>query len=515
MASTASHMSTEPYDRLTPRQRLLGGLALGLANFMVVLDLTIANVSVPHISGNLGISPSQGTWVITSYAVAEAIVVPLTGWLSQRFGAVRCFVACAFGFGLLSILCGSSATLGMLVACRIGQGLCGGPLMPLTQTLLMRVYPPQKRAQAMGLWAMTSLMGPAMGPVLGGFISDNLTWHWIFFINVPVCLFCAFTARALLRRVETPTTRLPIDGIGLGLMVIWIGCLQIMLDIGREHDWFADPTVLGLGLAAVVFLIAFVIWELTDEHPIVNLRIFRHRSFSVGAITLSLGFGTYFAGIVVIPQWMQISLGFTATQSGIATAMTATMGLLVARIPPILVGKYDPRILLSCGLFWIGCCTLVRVNWTSSADLFTLMLPQLMMGLGMPFFFITVTAMSLSAIPPGELASAAGLQNFMRSIAVAFATSITMTYWNDQARVAGSELAGKINYEGTSATLGTMGFSPEQARMVIAQLVDKEALTLATDKIFLIAGLLTWAVAAWVWLSPRPKGPVGMGAGGH
>ena len=507
--------NVEPYNLLTSRQRIVGGLALGAANFMVVLDLTIANVSVPHISGDLGISPSQGTWVITSYAVAEAIVVPLTGWLAQRFGAVRTFVLSALGFGIFSVLCGMSVTLGMLVACRIGQGLCGGPLMPLTQTLLMRVYSPEKRPQAMGVWAMTSLMGPAMGPILGGFISDNLSWHWIFFINVPVVIFCALAAHRLLRPVETPTTKLPIDFIGLLLMIIWIACLQIMLDIGREHDWFADPTVLALGITSAIFLIIFVIWELTDDHPIVDLRIFRHRGFTVGAITLTLGFGTYFAGIVVIPQWMQLSLGYTATQSGFVTAMTATMGLFVARFPPRLVVKYDPRILLSCGLFWVGCCTLYRINWTSSSDLFTLMLPQLMMGMGMPFFFITVNAMSLSAVLPSEMASAAGLQNFTRTIGLAVATSISMTYWNDQARVAGSELAGKLNYEGTSATLSSMGFSADQARTVIAQLVDKEALTLATDKMFLIAGVLTWAVAAWVWMSPKPKRPVGMGGGGH
>lgn len=504
----------EPYDRLTKRQRTIGGISLGLANVMVVLDLTIANVSVPHIAGDLGISPSQGTWVITSYAVAEAICVPLTGWLVNRFGAVRVFTLSAFGFGLFSVLCGMSLTLGMLVACRIGQGLCGGPLMPLTQMLLIRVYPPEKRAQAMGIWAMTTLIGPALGPVLGGFISDNLSWHWIFFINVPVVLFCAIAAHNLLGPVETPTTKLPIDLVGLGLMIVWIGCLQIMLDIGREHDWFADPFVLGLGLTAAIFLAIFVIWELTEEHPIVDLRIFRHRGFTVGVVTLTLGFGAYFAGIVVIPQWMQLSLGYSATQAGITTAMTATMGIFVARFPPMLLAKYDPRILLSAGLVWVGASTLLRITWTSSADFMTLITPQLLMGLGMPFFFITVNAMSLGAVPPKELASAAGLQNFTRTMALAFATSISMTFWNDQARVAGSELSGKLNYAETSATLAERGFSTDQIRMLIAQLVDKEALTLATDKIFLIGGLLTCAVAAWVWMSPRPRRPAGMG-GGH
>ncbi|MBW8911687.1 MAG: MFS transporter, partial [Sphingomonas sp.] len=184
----------DTYSLITGRRRLLATLALASANLMVVLDLTVANVSVPHIAGNLGISPSQGTWVITSYAVAEAICVPLTGWLAERFGAVRTFVLGVIGFGIFSVLCGMSVTLGMLVVCRIGQGLCGGPLMPLTQTLLLRLHPPEKRAQATALWAMTAFVGPALGPILGGTISDNMSWHWIFFINVPVVLFCAITA---------------------------------------------------------------------------------------------------------------------------------------------------------------------------------------------------------------------------------------------------------------------------------------------------------------------------------
>jgi MFS transporter, DHA2 family, multidrug resistance protein len=503
-----------PWDMLTSRQRALAGIALGVANLMVVLDLTIANVSVPHISGNLGISPTQGTWVITSYAVAEAICVPLTGWLAQRFGAVKTFIWCATGFGLFSILCGLSVTLGMLVACRIGQGLCGGPIIPLTQTLMLRIYPPEKRAQAMGLWAMTSLIGPVLGPILGGTITDNWSWHWIFFINIPVAAFCTLVAISVLRTIETPTIQVPIDKVGLVLMVVWISALQIMLDIGREHDWFADTTVVALAIVAVVGLIAFVIWELTEEHPIVDLRIFRHRGFTIGALTFALGFSTYFAGIVVIPQWMQLSLGYTATQAGLATAFTAMAGLLVARFPPKMVQKHDARLLLSLGLFWVGSATFLRTDWTSGTDFFRLALPQAIMGLGMPFFFVTATTMSLSAVPPKELPGAAGLQNFMRIIGLAAATSFVITYWNDQARVAGSELAGKLNPSMTTDTLAASGFSVEQSRVLIAQLVEREALTLATDKVFLIAGLMTWAIAAFVWLSPKPKKGVGP-MGGH
>ncbi len=494
----------EPHELITGRRRLIASIALGGANLMIVFDLTIANVSVPHIAGNLGITPSQGTWVITSYAVAEAICVPLTGWLAQRFGAVRTFVVGALGFGLFSILCGMSMTLGMLVACRVGQGLCGGPLMPLTQMLMMRIYPPEKRAQAMGIWAMTTLIGPALGPILGGTISDNLSWHWIFFINVPIVAFCAITTFTLLRSSETPTEKLPIDLVGLGLMVVWIGSLQIMLDIGREHDWFADPTVVVLGLVAAIGLVLFVIWELTADHPVVDLRIFRHRTFSVGVVTATLGFSTYFAGIVVIPQWMQLSLGYTATQAGLATAFTALVGIFVARFPPLLLKRYDARLLLSLSLIWVGGATLMRTGWTSEADFLSLAVPQMVMGLGMPFFFIIVTAMSMSAVRPEEVASAAGLATFTRTIAVAAATSLAVTYWNSEARVFGSDLAGKLNPDAISTILAGRGLSFEQSRVLLAQLVDKEALTLATDKIFLVTGLIAWAVAAWIWVAPRP-----------
>lgn len=504
----------EPHQLITGRRRILATVALGTANLMVIFDMTIANVSVPHISGNLGITPSQGTWVITSYAVAEAISVALTGWIVQRFGAVRAFLLGVLGFGLFSILCGSSITIDMLVICRIGQGLCGGPLMPLTQMLIMRIHPPEKRPQAMGIWAMTLLLGPAIGPILGGTISDNLSWHWIFFINVPIVLFSLIVTISLLKPAETPTVKLPIDLIGLLLMVSWIGAFQIMLDIGREHDWFADPTVVVLGIVAAIGLALFISWELTEEHPIVDLRIFRYRTFSVSVITAAAGFGAYFAGIVVVPQWMQLSLGYTATQAGIATAFTAIAALFLARVPPKLLKHYDARILLSGGLLWVGGAMMLRVGWTSEADFLTLAIPQMLMGLGMPFFFITAAAMTLIPVRADEVASAAGLQSFTRTIASAIATSLAMTFWNNEARTAGSDLAGRINTDATSAILAARGLSADQSRIWIAQIVDKEALMLATNNIFIISSILLWICAACVWIAPRSR-VIGPPSGGH
>src|SRR3954452_20554166 len=281
---------------------LLAGLVLALSNFMVVLDLTIANVSVAHIAGGLGISPSEGTWVITSYAVAEAICVPLTGWLARRFGEVRVFVAGMIGFGLFSFLCGVAPSLGALVAFRIGQGLAGGPIMPLTQALLLRIFPKDKHAMAMAIWSMTTIAAPIFGPILGGTISDNWSWNWIFFINVPIAVACSFAAVALLRNAESRTERVPIDVVGLGLLLTAVGALQIMLDLGRERDWFGSSFILTLALVAAAGFVFLIVWELFDKQPVVDLKVFRHRGFTVSVAALSFAFATFFASVVVIPM---------------------------------------------------------------------------------------------------------------------------------------------------------------------------------------------------------------------
>ncbi|MDB5671091.1 MAG: family efflux transporter permease subunit [Alphaproteobacteria bacterium] len=506
MASQSGQGEARP---LTGGRLFFAGFVLALANFMVVLDMTIANVSVPHIAGGLGISPSQGVWVITSYSVAEAITVPLTGWLSQRFGTVRWFVVALAGFAFFSFLCGLSSSLAMLVLCRVGQGLMGGPLMPLTQTLLIRIFPKEKQAQAMGMWAMTTVVAPIVGPILGGWISDNWSWPWVFFINLPVAALCVVVVWQMLRQAETPRVKRGIDVVGMALLVLWVGSLQLMLDFGRERDWFASSLITGLGIVAAVGFLLFLAWELTEEHPAVDLKVLRHRGYSASLVTLSFCFGTFFASIVIIPQWLQSSLGYTATEAGYAMAFNGVFAVVLSPVVARLIGKVDSRLLVSGGIVWLAAVSLLRTHWTTGAGFWTFALPQLLQGIAMPFFFVPLTTMALGAVKPGETASAAGLMSFLRTLSAAFGTSLATTLWEDHARADRTALVDVLN--GSDATLQQLrgaGLSEEQGRAMIDRLVDQQSLMLATNHIFLIATCLFAFGAAVVWLVPRPKGKV-------
>jgi len=494
---------------------LLAGLVLAASNFMVVLDMTIANVSVPHIAGGLGISSTEGTWVITSYAVAEAICVPLTGWLARRFGEVRVFIAGMIGFGIFSFLCGVAPSLGALVAFRIGQGLSGGPLMPLTQTLLLRIFPKDKHAMAMAIWSMTTIAAPIFGPILGGTISDNWGWNWIFFINVPIAILCSLAAVALLRGAESKTERVPIDVVGLGLLLTAVGALQVMLDLGRERDWFGSPVIVTLAMVAAAGFVFLIAWELLEKQPVVDLKVFRHRGFTVSVAALSFAFATFFASVVVIPMWLQNALGYTATWAGYATAFTGVSAVLMAPIAAMLSQKMDPRLLVSGGIFWLAATSLVRVFWwTSGADFWTLALPQLFQGAGLPFFFVPLTTLALGAVDEDEVASAAGVMNFLRTMAGAIGTAIGVTMWENRAQATRSALTDVLNgTQSTMATLQARGFSVEQSRQFVSQLVDGQATAVSTVSLFSLAAVIFLGSAAIIWLAPKPKHAVAMDAG--
>lgn len=490
---------------------MLGALVLALANFIAVLDMTIANVSVATIAGALGVTSSQGTWVITSYAVAEAITVPLTGWLAGRFGAVRVFVSSMALFGIASMLCGFSNSLGMLVLGRVLQGLAGGPLMPLSQTLLLRIFPKDKAATATAIWAMTTLVAPILGPIVGGVICDQSHWSWIFFINLPIALVCAWFGWGLLKRYETSIERAPIDKIGLALLIVWVGSLQLMLDEGKNLDWFSSPLIVGLAIVAAIGFVAFLIWEINERHPIVDLRVFRHRGYSFGVLTLVLAFGAFFGANVLTPQWLQQHMGYTATWSGLAVAWSGVLAVLTAPLAAMLSSRMDSRPLVFFGVAWLGAISLWRAFGTTDMTYWQVALPLLIMGIGMPFFFVPLTGQALGCVDERETASAAGLMNFLRTLGGAFATSLTTASWEDRIQTNRADLVASmdpVNQAGIVSQLDPGG-SASQALQdpgvlgALERMVEGQSVMLATNQLFMLIAVIFFVAACSIWLAPR------------
>ncbi|MDB5673069.1 MAG: emrB [Sphingomonas bacterium] len=503
--------------RAQPESAPLTGVALyiaailiGLGNFLVVLDTTIANVSVPTIAGNLGVSSSQGTWVITSYAVAEAITVPLTGWLARKFGAQRTFITCYLAFAAVSLLCGLSSSLGMLLGTRVLLGLFGGPIMPLSQMLLLRVFPKEKATLATVIWAMTTLVGPVAGPILGGIICDNYGWAWIFFIKVPIAAAGGLGLMMLMKGQADPKSEAFIDKVGLVLLIIWVGALQIMLDEGRNHDWFASAEIRTLGVVAAIGFVAFLIWELTEKNPIVDLKIFRHRGFVGAALTYAVGFGGFFASIVIVPLWLQSNMGYTATWAGYATGIMGILAVVSAPFVGKACEKFDPRFIVCGGVVGLALIMVWRM-WTFTPDItFAQMaVPMLITGVFMVMFFVPVTGLAMASVRPDEQANAAGVSNFMRTLAGAFATSLIQSGWSNAARSNQTELAGAMTNGGHLIDASDAAGLPHDSSVnLLSMVVEGQSVMLATLNMFGVIALCLGVAATLIWLVPKPKGPI-------
>lgn len=487
---------------LSGGQLFITAFLLALANFIVILDMTVANVSIAHIAGSLAISTTEGTYVITSYAVAEAISVPLTGWLSKRFGILRVFTTCMFLFGFFSMVCGASTTLSMLVMGRICQGFVGGPLMPLSQTLLMSIFPKDQQHTAIGLSAMTTLIAPVMGPILGGYICDN--WHWsgIFFINIPVALICGMIIAKQLKLYETARIMEKVDVIGLSLMIVWVVALQLMLDKGKELDWFSSNFIIILAIITVTGFISFLIWEVTSDNPIVDLKIFRHRGYTVAVTTISLTFGAYFGSIVLTPLWLQTTLGYTATWSGLTTAASGILAIFAAPLAAMLSKKVDSRLLISFGIAWLGFITFWRSFATpdmTQQEIFFLLLIQ---GIGLPFFFVPLTGLALTCVEKHEMANAAGLMSFSRTLSGAIATSVITTSWENQTTAIRSELSSLvISAENFYQQFHTN--SVDFSLNLLDSLVQLQSLTISCNRIYLVSSGLLFLASLGIWLVKR------------
>ncbi len=512
-----------PHPPLVGSQRVIGTIALSAATFMNVLDTSIANVSIPAISGDLGVAASQGTWVITSFAVSNAIAVPLTGWLTQRFGQVKLFVASILLFVIASWLCGIAPNLESLIAFRVLQGLVAGPMIPLSQALMLSSYPKAKAGLALALWSMTTLVAPVAGPLLGGWISDNFTWPWIFYINIPVGIAAAWATWSIFRDRETPTRRLPIDKIGLALLVVWVSALQIMLDKGKELDWFASAEIVTLGVVALVTFVFFLIWELTDAHPVVDLRLFAGRNFTAGVLSISVAYGVFFGNVVLLPLWLQTNLGYTATWAGMVTAPVGLLAILCTPLVGRALATKDARVIASAAFVIFALVSYLRAGFTPDVDLSTLMLPTLIQGAAMAMFFVPLVSISLSGLPPEKIPSASGLSNFVRITAGAFGTSIATTQWEDRAAVHHAHLS-EVTVPGNPVTeqaltaMRAAGLSVEQAWASLERMVASQALTMGAIDIFHVSALIFLLLIPLVWIARRERkggGASAEAAGAH
>lgn len=518
MASAPS--AAAPHPPLEGAARTWGTIALSAATFMNVLDTSIANVSLPAIAGDLGVSPNQGTWVITSFAVANAVSVPLTGWLAQRFGQVRLFTGSVILFVVASWLCGLAPSMGLLIAARALQGFVAGPMIPLSQTLLLASYPPALAGLAMALWAMTTLVAPVLGPLLGGWITDNISWPWIFYINVPVGLVAASAAWGIYHRRESATRQLPIDKVGLALLVVWIGALQMMLDLGKEHDWFHSPLIVALAIVAAVGFAYFLLWELTEDHPVVDVRLFARRNFWAGTLAVSVAYALFFGNVVILPLWLQQFMGYTATDAGMIMAPVGLLAMVLSPVVGKTVGKVDPRRYVTFAFVVFALVLWMRSRFSTTADFGTLMVPTVIQGVAMAFFFIPLTTITLSGLPPDRIAAASGLTNFVRITAGALGTSIFTTSWESRSALHHAQLAEAVNpgnpaAQAALAGLQAQGLSARQALAQVNRLADQQAFTMAATDLFWLSAVFFLVLIPLVWLSrPQPMGAAGDAAAG-
>ncbi len=435
------------------------------------------------------------------------MTVPLTGWLMGRFGVVKTFVASVIAFTIASLLCGLAWSLPSLIFFRILQGGVSGPMIPGSQALLISIFPPNKRGTALAIWSMTTLVAPVLGPVMGGYISDNYFWGWIFLINVPFGFITAGLSWRFLKSRETPTRKLPIDAVGLGLLAFWVFSLQTMLDLGKDRDWFNNPLIVVLTICAVVGFIAWVIWEMTDEHPVVNLSFFRRRNFALGTLALCLGYAVFFANNLLLPLWLQQYVGYNATWAGLVAAPSGAMAVLAT--PFVSKLKLDARWLATFAFLCLGGSFWMRSQYPPDASFFVLAAPLALQGLGLSIFFVPLLTILLDGIPPEQVPSASGLSNFARITAGSFAASIITTYWDrrealHQVRLTevGTDLS--PTYRDATAQLQATGLSPLQAAGSVYRQVISQAYLLSSLELFWISSVMVMGVIVVVWFCHKP-----------
>jgi DHA2 family multidrug resistance protein len=502
-------------------------VAVMLGTFMEVLDTTVVNVSLPHIAGSLGATVDEATWVLTSYLVANAIILPMTGWLGNQFGRKRILLFSVAGFTISSFLCGLAPSLPLLIIFRVLQGATGGGLQPLSQAILMESFPPEQRGKAMAFWALGIVVAPMLGPVMGGWITDSYSWRWVFYINMPVGI--AATIMINMFVFDPPYIRRvagKVDYWGMGLLVLGIGALQIVLDKGQEADWFATHWVVWTSIAAVGGLVAFVIRELRIRSPIVDLRVLRVRTYATGVFMMTvLGFVLY-GSTVLIPIFLQTLLGYPSLQAGLAMLPRGLGSFLMMPVVGYLMAKIEARKLLGVGvvlasfsLFQLGSLNLSAGYW----DVFW---PQILQGLSMGLLFVPLTTITNDPIPNEKMGNATSIFNLMRNIGASFGIAAVTTIIARRQQVHFNILGAHVSQyseqtrQALQGAVGGMmhgGSSPAQAQQqaygALMGMVQRQASMLAFLDAFKLLGIMFLCMLPLILLMKRPrKAGGGMGA---
>ena len=495
----------------------LTAFAIAAGTFMQVLDTSIANVAIPTIAGDLGVSPDQGTWVITFFAMANGVSVPISGWMMMRFGPVRTFIASVVLFTIASGLCGIAWNLPVLIAFRLLQGAVSGPMIPGSLALLRAIFPPKQAGTASAIWSMTTMAAPVCGPILGGWISDNATWSWIFLINVPIGILCAIGCARGMKGRDTPGRKAPVDGVGLGLLIVWVSSLQIMLDQGKDADWFSSPAIVALAIVAVLGFASWVIWESTEKHPIVDLSHFRSRNFAVGTVAFCLGYAAMFANTVLLPLWLQTQLGYIATWAGLVMAPAGVVAVIMSPVSTKLFGRLDTRISASISLALFSIAFLLRAGLPPDANFGAFIAPMCFQGAAMGFFFTAIITLSLAEIAPEKTASATGLLTFARITAGGFAASLVTTIWDRREALHQTRLAESLGQRGDSMQpsldiLHQLGIDGGSAMAALGRAASGQAYSLAAVDVFWLSGWITLLIIPLLWFAKKATPGVAVAA---
>jgi DHA2 family multidrug resistance protein len=502
-------------------------VAVMFGTFMEVLDTTVVNVSLPHIAGSLSATVDEATWVLTSYLVSNAIILPITGWLANYFGRKRLLMMSVTGFSISSFLCGFAPTLPLLIVFRVIQGAAGGSLQPLSQAVLLEAFPPQDRGKAMGFWGLGIVVAPILGPVLGGWLTDSYSWRWVFYINIPVGIASIVMTQMFI--FDPPYIRRSssrVDYWGIGMLAVGMAALQVVLDKGQQEDWFASHWITVLSVVAIAGLAIFVIYELRTEAPVVNLRVFRERTYSTGVFLMTVVGFVLYGSLVLLPIWMQTLLGYPALQAGIALAPRGLGSFLAMPLVGLIMPKFDPRKFLATG-FGIAAGTLFAFSRLNlNAGYWDFFWPQFVQGISLAFLFVPLTTITMGLIPKQQMGNATSIFNLLRnlggSIGIAMATTLIARHQQVHTNLLISHIT---PYSlGTRRTLGGLRSAMEArgadpvtaARQGVAALfglVERQAAILAFIDVFQVLTLMFLLAVPLVLLMKKPpKGAGGMPA---